>query len=89
MDRRGTWYNVKQHRPACRETGTPERQERHARGVADGPLRGCFAPTEHKAGSTAAGGATTARRQGDGYVLGGTGDRDRQEVRADLSCVHD
>ncbi len=51
--------------------GTPEQRERYVRGVATGRLRGAFALTEPEAGSDAVNIATTARRDGDGWMLDG------------------
>ncbi len=53
-------------------TGTEEQKQRYVRGVATGTMRGCFALTEPEAGSDAANIATTARRDGDDYVIDGT-----------------
>lgn len=52
--------------------GTEEQKQRYCRGVAEGTLRGAFGLTEPGAGSDAAAIQTTARRDGDAYVLYGT-----------------
>ncbi len=67
--------------------GTPEQQDRYVRGVAEGRLRGCFALTEPGAGSDAANIATTATRDGDGFVLNGTKLWAGQATVADFAMV--
>jgi butyryl-CoA dehydrogenase len=52
--------------------GTPDQQARYLGPLARGELIGAFALTEPNAGSDAAALATTARREGDHYVLDGT-----------------
>ena len=52
--------------------GTPEQQQRWLPGLCDGSLMGAWASTEPEAGSDAAALRTTARREGDGYVLNGS-----------------
>lgn len=56
---------------AIEMAGTSEQIECYVRGVAEGRLRGAFALTEPEAGSDAANVSTTARRDGDEYVLNG------------------
>ena len=51
--------------------GNEAQKQHYARGVATGELKGAFALTEPQAGSDAAAIATTARRDGDGWVLHG------------------
>ncbi|PWW62329.1 acyl-CoA dehydrogenase family protein [Actinokineospora spheciospongiae] len=51
--------------------GTPEQKSRWLPGFADGTLRMAFAITEPDAGSNAHRLTTTARRDGDGWVLNG------------------
>jgi len=51
--------------------GTPAQRERYLRPLADGAVRSCFAMTERAAGSDPAGIRTSARRDGDGWVLNG------------------
>src|SRR5918996_1261388 len=51
--------------------GTPDQRERYLRPLADGAVRSCFAMTERVAGSDPAGIRTSARRDGDGWVLNG------------------
>ena len=51
--------------------GTPAQRERYLRPLADGAVRSCFAMTERVAGSDPAGIRTSARRDGDGWVLNG------------------
>jgi acyl-CoA dehydrogenase len=54
------------------EHGTPEQQELFLRPLADGRVRSCFAMTEPALpGSNPTWLATTARRDGDGYLLSG------------------
>jgi len=52
--------------------GTAEQQARWLPGLCDGSLIGAWASTEPEAGSDAAGIRTTARRDGQDYVLDGT-----------------
>ncbi|MFY0477300.1 acyl-CoA dehydrogenase family protein [Achromobacter marplatensis] len=51
--------------------GTPEQKSRYLPALADGSLTGCFALTEPNAGSDATALTTTARAEGDQYVLNG------------------
>jgi butyryl-CoA dehydrogenase len=51
--------------------GTPEQHERFLAPMASGRALGCFALTEPQAGSDARNQATTARRDGEHYVLDG------------------
>jgi acyl-CoA dehydrogenase len=52
--------------------GTEEQKKRYLPGLAAGQLIGSFALTEAEAGSDPAGLRTTARRDGDGWVINGT-----------------
>jgi alkylation response protein AidB-like acyl-CoA dehydrogenase len=52
--------------------GTPAQQEEFLRPLAKGEWLGCFALTEPGSGSDAAALTTSARRDGDGWVLQGT-----------------
>ena len=52
--------------------GTPEQKARYLPGLASGALIGSFALTEPDVGSDAGSVRTTARRDGDHYVLNGT-----------------
>lgn len=52
--------------------GTAEQRERYLPKLASGELTGCFALTEPDAGSDATALRTSARKDGDGYVLNGT-----------------
>jgi acyl-CoA dehydrogenase len=52
--------------------GTDEQKKRYLPGLASGDIIGSFALTEPEAGSDAGSVRTTARREGDGYVLNGT-----------------
>ncbi len=54
------------------EYGTPEQKEKYLHGLASGELLGAFAITEPGAGSDAAAGRTTAKLDGDEYVLNGS-----------------
>ncbi|HET8522633.1 MAG TPA: acyl-CoA dehydrogenase family protein [Thermomicrobiales bacterium] len=67
--------------------GTEEQQERYVRGVAEGSRRGCFALTEPDAGSDAAAISTTARREGDEYVINGAKLWAGQATVADYAIV--
>ena len=52
--------------------GTPEQKKRYLPLLASGEVTGCFALTEPEAGSEATALRSTARREGDVYVLNGT-----------------
>jgi len=52
--------------------GTPEQKKRYLPVLASGEVTGCFALTEPEAGSEATALRSTARREGDVYVLNGT-----------------
>lgn len=52
--------------------GTPEQKEKYLPGLASGEIIGSFALTEPDVGSDAGSVKTTARREGDVYVLNGT-----------------
>ncbi|MGX9936343.1 acyl-CoA dehydrogenase family protein [Advenella kashmirensis] len=52
--------------------GTPEQKQRYLPELASGRMTGSFALTEPQAGSDATALQTTARREGDHYVLNGT-----------------
>lgn len=52
--------------------GTPEQRKRYLPMLASGEVTGCFALTEPEAGSEATALRSTARREGDVYVLNGT-----------------
>ena len=52
--------------------GTPEQKEKYLPGLAAGEIIGSFALTEPDVGSDAGSVKTTARREGDFYVLNGT-----------------
>ena len=56
---------------AIHKYGSEEQKQRWLPGMAAGDLIGCFALTEPKGGSDPAGMTTTARRDGDGWVLDG------------------
>lgn len=64
--------------------GTPEQKERYLPGLASGELIGSFALTEPEAGSDAASLRTSARRDGDHYVINGTKRFITNAARADL-----
>jgi glutaryl-CoA dehydrogenase len=57
---------------AIHRFGTELQKQRWLPGMAAGTLIGCFALTEPSGGSDPAGMLTTARREGDGWVLDGT-----------------
>lgn len=52
--------------------GTEEQKDRYLPALARGEITGCFALTEPEAGSDATTLTTSARREGDDYVLNGT-----------------
>lgn len=52
--------------------GTDEQKNRYLPGLASGTMTGCFALTERDAGSDAASLTTSARRDGDHFVLNGS-----------------
>jgi butyryl-CoA dehydrogenase len=54
------------------EIGTEEQRQRYVPAMARGDRLGCFALSEPGAGSDAGAQRTTARRDGDGYVLNGS-----------------
>ncbi|WP_022891479.1 acyl-CoA dehydrogenase family protein [Agromyces subbeticus] len=56
---------------AIHKYGSEEQKQRWLPGMAAGDLVGCFALTEPQGGSDPAGMTTTARRDGDGWVLDG------------------
>jgi glutaryl-CoA dehydrogenase len=57
---------------AIHSFGTPEQQARWLPGLVSGEGVGCFALTEHGHGSDPGGMETTAKRDGDHYVLNGS-----------------
>lgn len=67
--------------------GTPAQQERYLPRLAAGEITACFALTEEGAGSDPSGMRTTARREGDGYVLDGTKRFITNAPQADLVVV--
>jgi len=64
--------------------GTPEQKDKYLPGLASGALIGSFALTEPEAGSDAAALRTTARRDGDHYVINGTKRYITNATRANL-----
>jgi acyl-CoA dehydrogenase len=52
--------------------GTPEQKKKYLPMLASGEVTGCFALTEPEAGSEATALRSTARREGDVYILNGT-----------------
>ncbi|HEX7597614.1 MAG TPA: acyl-CoA dehydrogenase family protein, partial [Polyangia bacterium] len=63
------------HNLACDlllSSGSEAQKTRWLHPMASGKIRACFALTEPEAGSDAAALQTTARREGDGYVVNGT-----------------
>jgi len=52
--------------------GTPEQKKKYLPMLASGEITGCFALTEPEAGSEATALRSTARREGDVYILNGT-----------------
>ncbi len=67
--------------------GTEEQKRRFLTPVASGKSSGCFCLSEPGAGSDAASLQTTARREGDGYVLNGTKNFTTNGVEADYAIV--
>ncbi|MFW3171439.1 acyl-CoA dehydrogenase family protein [Geodermatophilus sp. CPCC 206100] len=67
--------------------GSPEQKARYLPGMADGSLIGSFALTEAEAGSDPAGLRTTARRDGDGWVVDGVKRYTTNAPLADLFVV--
>lgn len=67
--------------------GTEEQKQQYGRGVAEGQLKGAFALTEPHAGSDAAAIATTARLEGDHWVLNGQKRWAGQATEADFCLV--
>ncbi|MBM4435320.1 MAG: acyl-CoA dehydrogenase [Chloroflexi bacterium] len=67
--------------------GTDEQKERFLRPLATGERLGCFALSEPAAGSDAAAMRTSARRDGDGWVLNGTKNFITNGAFADLAIV--
>jgi glutaryl-CoA dehydrogenase len=57
---------------ALHSFATPEQQERWLPGLISGETVGCFALTEHGHGSDPGGMETSARRDGDHYILNGS-----------------
>ncbi|XP_071824746.1 long-chain specific acyl-CoA dehydrogenase, mitochondrial-like [Apostichopus japonicus] len=58
--------------PYIEEYGTSEQQQRYIPGMTNGKLIGCLAMTEPQAGSDLQGLKTTAKRDGDDWILNGT-----------------
>lgn len=52
--------------------GTPEQKQNYLPRLASGEITGCFALTEPEAGSDATSLSTSARRDGDDYIINGT-----------------
>jgi alkylation response protein AidB-like acyl-CoA dehydrogenase len=67
--------------------GTDAQRDHYVRGVAEGRLRGCFALTEPGTGSDSAAITTTARREGDEYVIDGAKLWAGQATAADFAMV--
>ncbi len=67
--------------------GSEQQKRRYVRGVAVGELKGAFALTEPDAGSDAAAITTTARRDGEGWVLDGRKRWAGQATEADFCIV--
>ena len=73
--------------PYVRDLATPEQAKRWLGGLASGRLIGAIAMTEPGAGSDLRGIRTTARRDGDGWVLNGSKTFISNGVNADLVVV--
>jgi alkylation response protein AidB-like acyl-CoA dehydrogenase len=67
--------------------GTEEQKQHYGRGVATGSLKGAFALTEPEAGSDAAAITTTARRDGDDWIIDGHKRWAGQATLADFCIV--
>ena len=67
--------------------GTEEQQRRFLSPVASGKSMGCFCLSEPEAGSDAANQQTTARREGDCYLLNGTKNFITNGAEADYAVV--
>ena len=67
--------------------GSPEQKSRFLRPLASGEQLGCFALSEPGAGSDAAAMRSSARRDGDGWVLNGTKNFITNGARADVALV--
>lgn len=67
--------------------GTVEQRERHLPGLAAGTAQAAFAVSEPEAGSDAAAATTTARRDGERWLLTGTKAWIANAGTADLYCV--
>ncbi len=69
------------------EYGTEEQKERYLRDLASGKKLGAFALSEPEAGSDATNQRTTARRDGDYYILNGTKNFITNGANADVVLV--
>ncbi len=67
--------------------GTPEQKERFLRPMAEGRMLSAFALTEAHGGSDAGALSTSARREGDGYVLNGSKQFITTGKNADVALV--
>jgi alkylation response protein AidB-like acyl-CoA dehydrogenase len=63
--------------------GSDEQKERFLKPLASGEWLGCFCLTEPQAGSDAAAIRTSARREGDAYVLNGV----KQFITSDIQRI--
>ncbi|MDE3077187.1 MAG: acyl-CoA dehydrogenase family protein, partial [Chloroflexota bacterium] len=75
------------HSMAIVEWGNEEQKQAYLPKLARGELRGCYALTEPEAGSDVANMQTTARRDGDSYVLNGLKHWISNSMEADLAVV--
>ena len=73
--------------PYLLDLGTPDQHERWVRGACSGELIGAIAMTEPGAGSDLQGITTTARRDGESYVLDGSKTFITSGVQADFVIV--
>ena len=73
--------------PYLLDLGTPEQRERWVPGACSGELIGAIAMTEPGAGSDLQGITTTARRDGDDYVLNGSKTFITSGIQADFVIV--
>ena len=67
--------------------GNEEQKQKYLKPLASGKQLGCFGLTEPGAGSDAAGLSSTARRDGDGYILNGNKVFITNGTDADLALV--
>jgi len=67
--------------------GSEAQKHKYLRPLAGGQIGGCFALSEPAAGSDAAAQQTTARREGNGFILNGTKNFITNALEADIALV--